>query len=110
RLNGVTEIALTKFDVLDGMRTVRICTGYNLDGREIASPPALINDYDRVEPVYEDLSGWSEETTAAEGIADLPPSARAYVHRIAELVGVDVRYVGVGPHRRQLLDSALAAD
>ena len=110
RLNGVSEVALTKFDVLDGMQTVRICTGYQLDGQPVAAPPARISDYNRVVPVFEDLPGWSEDTSAAEGLADLPRTARAYVSRIEELVGVAVRYIGVGPHRRQLLDSAIAAD
>lgn len=108
RLNGITEIALTKFDVLDGMETISICTGYQIDGQSIPAPPALITDYDRVEPVYEDLSGWPEDTSAANGLSDLPAAARAYVNRIEELVGVAVRYVGVGPHRRQLLDSLIA--
>ncbi len=110
RLNGISEVALTKFDVLDGMESVRVCTGYQIDGQPVAAPPARIADYDRVEPVYEDLSGWTADTSAAGDLADLPPAARAYVNRIEALIGVPVRYVGVGPHRRQLLDSAIAAD
>ncbi|HYI15132.1 MAG TPA: adenylosuccinate synthase [Thermomicrobiales bacterium] len=110
RLNGVNEVALTKFDVLDGMEMVRVCTGYRLDGKALASPPARITDYDRVEPIYEDLAGWSEDTSATESVEDLPPAARAYLSRVEELIGVPIRYIGVGPHRRQLLDSAIAAD
>lgn len=110
RLNGISEIALTKFDVLDGMETVRICTAYHIDGQQVHAPPARISDYDRVDPAYEDLPGWNEDTSDAEDLSDLPPAARAYVSRIEELVGVPVRYVGVGPHRRQLLDSTVAAD
>jgi adenylosuccinate synthase len=109
RLNGISEVALTKFDVLDGMETVQICTGYQIDGEPVATPPALISDYERVEPIYETLSGWSEVTSDAEDLDDLPPTARAYVSRIEEVIGVAVRYVGVGPHRRQLLDSTVAA-
>lgn len=105
RLNGITEIALTKFDVLDGMQSVRICTGYEVDGQPLAAPPARISDYDRVVPVYEELSGWPDDTSEASDLSELPTTARAFVSRIEELVGVNVRYIGVGPHRRQLLDS-----
>jgi adenylosuccinate synthase len=110
RLNGISEVALTKFDVLDGMETVRVCVGYLIDGNPVPAPPARIEDFDRVEPVFEDLPGWTEDTSEAEELSELPLAARAYVRRIEELVGVPVRYVGVGPHRRQLLDSVIAAD
>jgi adenylosuccinate synthase len=103
RLNGVAEIALTKFDVLDGLDSVRICTGYRLDGAMIASPPARISDYGRVEPVFEEWPGWGEDTTRAESVDDLPPRARQYVNRIEALLGLRVTYIGVGPHRRQLV-------
>ena len=109
RLNGVSEIALTKFDILDQIDTIRICTGYTLDGESIDTPPARIDDYARVVPVYEDLPGWLEDTTAASSMEDLPVAARDYVERIEELVGAQVRFVGVGPHRRQLFESGYAA-
>jgi adenylosuccinate synthase len=109
RLNGVTDVALTKFDVLDGMESVTVCTSYQLDGETIGAPPARISDYDRVQPVYEELPGWTEDTTDATDLDDLPPNARAYVQRIEELIGVPIRFVGVGPHRRQLLVSPIAA-
>jgi adenylosuccinate synthase len=110
RLNGISEVALTKFDVLDTLETVRVCTGYLLDGQPLSAPPARISDYDRVEPVYEELEGWREDTSAAERLDELPATARAYVSRIEELIGVPIRYIGVGPHRRQLLDAGVAAD
>jgi len=103
RLNGVAEIALTKFDVLDELESVRICTGYQLDGQPIESPPARISDYDRVEPVFEEWPGWGEDTSHAESVDDLPPRARQYVNRIEELLGLPVTYVGVGPHRNQMV-------
>jgi adenylosuccinate synthase len=103
RLNGVAEVALTKFDVLDGLESVRICTGYTLDGQSIANPPARISDYARVQPVFEEWPGWAASTTGAESVRDLPPRARQYVNRIEELLGVPVSYIGVGPHRRQLV-------
>jgi len=105
RLNGISEIALTKFDILDALDTIRVCTGYLLDGQPIAAPPARITDYERVEPVYEDLPGWNVDTSDAESIDALPDNARAYITRIEALVGVPIRFIGVGPHRRQLLDA-----
>lgn len=109
RLNGVSEIALTKFDILDGLETVKICTGYMLDGEVVETPPARIDDYARVEPVYEELEGWLSDTSAMVSMDALPPAARRYVERIEELVGARVRFVGVGPHRRQLFESDFAA-
>lgn len=109
RLNGVNEIALTKFDILDQLETIRICTGYRLDGEMVATPPARIEDYDRVEPVYEDLPGWLEDTSSTLSMDDLPVNARRYVERIEELVGAQVRFIGVGPHRRQIFESGFAA-
>ena len=109
RLNGVNEIALTKFDILDQLETIRICTGYRLDGVMVATPPARIEDYDRVEPVYEDMPGWMEDTSSTLSMDDLPVNARRYVERIEELVGAQVRFIGVGPHRRQIFESGFAA-
>src|SRR5690606_41566231 len=72
--------------------------------RSVEAPPARIDDYARVEPVYEELEGWLSDTSAMVSMDALPPAARRYVERIEELVGARVRFVGVGPHRRQLLD------
>jgi adenylosuccinate synthase len=110
RLNGISEIALTKFDVLDGLDEVQIGTAYTIDGQQIPAPPARIEDYDRVRPKMETAQGWSESTSGITSINDLPTEAHAFVRRIEELVGVPVTFVGVGPHRDQLLSSAIAAD
>ncbi|HUG17306.1 MAG TPA: adenylosuccinate synthase [Thermomicrobiales bacterium] len=110
RLNGISEIALTKFDVLDGIDSVMIGSEYSLDGTSIPAPPASIEDYERVEPRLETIRGWSESTTEITDFDDLPDAARAYVARIEELVGVTVSFIGVGPHRAQLLQHAIAAD
>jgi adenylosuccinate synthase len=107
RLNGISEIALTKFDILDGFESLDLCSGYDLDGQAVPAPPARISEYDRVKPVYEQLRGWSEATEEAAGIDQLPTSAKAYIARIEELLGIPVTYVGVGPHRNQLLHKDL---
>ena len=65
RINGATDVALTKFDILDGVDPVRICVGYELDGRRVGTPPARIADYARVEPVFEELPGWTGPTSEA---------------------------------------------
>ena len=103
RTNGIGDIALTKFDVLDQLETVEICTGYRLHGNQLDYPPAQITDYALVEPMLESWPGWREDTTGAESVDDLPLRARQYVNRIEELVGRPVSYVGVGPHRRQMV-------
>jgi adenylosuccinate synthase len=110
RLNGISEIALTKFDVLDGLPAVQLATGYDIDGNAIAGPPARIEDYDRVVPKMETMSGWAETSADVSSVADLPPEAHAYVRRIEELVGVPVTFIGIGPHRDQLLHGEVAAD
>ncbi|MDI3340201.1 MAG: adenylosuccinate synthase [Sphaerobacter sp.] len=109
RLNGVTEVAVTKLDVLDALEEVRICVGYRLDGTPIDAPPSVAAVYERVEPVYEVLPGWREDTSQATSVDELPLNARRYLDRIAELLCVPVTMVGVGPQRRQLLHRTAGA-
>jgi adenylosuccinate synthase len=102
QLNGCTSLAIPKLDPLDGFPSLRICTSYMLDGelcQEMPSTRALA----RVRPVYETLPGWETPTTGARAFANLPPAARRYILRLEELVGVPVRYVGVGQHRDALI-------
>jgi len=102
RLNGVTQIAVTKLDILDEFDEIPICTGYRLDGNVIDSPPAEAEIYSRVEPVYETLPGWKEETSGIDAVHKLPANARRYLDRIEELVGRPIIMVGLGPARRDL--------
>jgi adenylosuccinate synthase len=103
RISGVDSIALTKLDVLTGFPTIRVCVGYRLDGAAIDDLPALAEDLDRVEPVYEELPGWDEDLTGARSIEDLPANARAYIGRLSELIGVSVGIVSVGPARDETI-------
>ena len=103
RLSGVDSIALTKLDVLAGLDTLRVCTGYTLDGKPTDSIPALADDFGRVQPVYEDLPGWSEDITQARTLAELPANARRYVARLEELLGVPVGILSTGPGREQTM-------
>ena len=102
RVNGLTGIAITKLDVLDTLSELRIATGYRLRGREIAFP-ACSWQLQEVEPVYETLPGWQTPTTEARTLADLPSSARAYLHRIEELVRAPIAMISVGAHRSQVI-------
>jgi adenylosuccinate synthase len=98
-VSGVTGIALTKLDVLDGFETVRICTGYKLDGETIDYLPAHAADQARVEPIYEEIEGWPGSTRGARSWADLPARAIKYVRRIEELIRCPVALVSTSPER-----------
>lgn len=102
RLNSLTEVALTKLDVLDGFPEVRVCTGYRLDGAEVHHYPDRAEVLARVEPVYATLPGW-ESTTAVRRRDDLPAEAAAFLALVEEQVGVPVRLVGVGAERDDYL-------
>ncbi|QDL92825.1 adenylosuccinate synthase [Paroceanicella profunda] len=96
---GVTGIALTKLDVLDGFETLKICTGYELDGQFIDHLPTAAAHQARVVPVYEELEGWSQSTEGARSWADLPAAAIKYVRRIEELIGCPVAILSTSPER-----------
>jgi adenylosuccinate synthase len=101
-LNGFTELAVTKLDVLDGLSELRICVGYEIDGKVVEHVPDT-PDLERASPIYETCPGWRGSTRDARCWDDLPAAARAYLGRIADLAGVTVRYVSVGPARGQLV-------
>jgi adenylosuccinate synthase len=103
RLCGVDAIALTKMDVLTGLESIKVCTGYTLHGRAIDAIPPLADDYAQVAPVYEELPGWDESITDARKLDDLPAAARRYVARLEELVGVPVGILSTGPGREQTM-------
>jgi len=101
-LNGYTDIALMKLDVLSGLQSVSICTTYAFNGDDYDMPVAAY-DMDKVTPVYETLPGWTEDVSNCRSYAALPAAARAFVERVEELIGVKVTYVSVGPDRKQTL-------
>jgi adenylosuccinate synthase len=106
RLNGLTELFLTKLDVLSGFGTLKICTGYRADGQEFDDFPPHQSLFHRAQPVYEQLDGWNEEIDEVRSFEDLPKAAQAYVRRIEALVEVPVSVVSVGPAREQSLPAA----
>jgi adenylosuccinate synthase len=97
--NSVTGLCITKLDVLDGLPTVRICTGYRVDGRAVETPPIGAEGFAAVEPVYEDLPGWKESTYGLTRYEELPGNARRYLRRMEETVGAQVAIVSTGPDR-----------
>jgi len=105
--SGVSGIALTKLDVLDGFSTLRICTGYDLDGDRLDYLPTAANLQARVTPVYEEMDGWSESTAGARSWADLPGAAIKYVRRIEELIQCPVALLSTSPERE---DTILVTD
>ncbi|MDQ0189151.1 adenylosuccinate synthase [Alicyclobacillus cycloheptanicus] len=101
-INGYTELALMKLDVLSGLPEVKICTHYKLDGQTY-DLPRLAHEMEQVQPVYETLPGWTEDLADCRTMEDLPPAARKFVERVEALVGVPIRYVSVGPDRKQTI-------
>ena len=101
QLNGVTGLCVTKLDVLDGFDELKICTAYRLDGEKIETPPLNVNDWSRLEPVYESHAGWEGSVRGATAMNHLPSEARAYLDRMSELTGVPVHIISTGPERSE---------
>ena len=102
-LNGIDEIAITNLDGLDGLETIRLCVAYKLDGKTIDFPPTDSDDLARCKPVYMEMPGWKTCTEKARKFSDLPPKARAYVKKIAELTDTKLSIVSIGPARTQTI-------
>ena len=105
--SGINGIALTKLDVLDGFDELKICTGYELDGKALDYLPTAADQQARVTPVYESMSGWSDSTAGARSWADLPGEAIKYVRRIEELIQCPVALLSTSPERE---DTILVTD
>lgn len=104
RINGITDIALTKMDVLDGMETISVCTGYELDGKIIKNYPTQLKQFARCKPVYEVVPGWMQKTSDIKEFDELPENAKKYIAYIEKLVGAKVSIVAVGPGRDQTIN------
>ena len=103
RVNSLTELALTKLDVLDGFDTVKVCIGYRVGGQRLASYPDRVELLGQVEPEYIELPGWGRELRAMRRPSELPATARAFVQLVEAEVGVPIRVVGVGAERDDYL-------
>ncbi|MDA0285932.1 MAG: adenylosuccinate synthase [Actinobacteria bacterium] len=101
RLNSLTEIALTKLDILDTFTTVRVCVGYELNGKELSGYPDDSQLLGHVVPKYVDLPGWNKSVSTVRNYSDLPQQAKALVELVEKYVGVPVTMIGVGPERNE---------
>ncbi|MEE9454148.1 MAG: adenylosuccinate synthase [Paracoccaceae bacterium] len=106
-INGVNGIAFTKMDVLDGLKELKICVGYMLDGKQLDYLPTAADQQARVTPIYETMEGWSESTVGARSWADLPAAAIKYVRRVEELIDCPVAMLSTSPERE---DTILVTD
>jgi adenylosuccinate synthase len=101
--SSVSGLCMTKLDVLDGLSTIRICTGYKVDGKLTTQPPLFVEGYGNIEAVYEDMPGWKESTVGLTKYEQLPATARHYLERVQEVVGVPIDIVSTGPDRDQTM-------
>jgi adenylosuccinate synthase len=99
RVNGITDLVVTKLDVLSGLEKVPICVAYEVDGERVDEMPMTQTAFHHARPVYEELDGWWEDITKCRTVQEMPDNARRYVERIEELSGARVSVVGVGPGR-----------
>jgi len=103
RVNGLTDLVLTKLDILSGLEQVPLCVGYEVNGKRYDDMPMTQTEFHHAKPVYEHLDGWWEDIADVREFADLPANAQRYVERVEELAGVPVSIVGVGPRRDQTI-------
>jgi adenylosuccinate synthase len=104
RLNTLTELGITKLDVLDELDVIRVCVGYELNGKTVKHVPYHQSEFFKIKPVYEDLPGWQTDTSTVTTWDALPPQAQSFLRFIEKHVGVAVTLVGVGPGRDQYLE------
>jgi adenylosuccinate synthase len=103
RINGITDLFVTKLDVLSNVDKVPVCVAYEVDGKRYDDIPMTQTDFHHAKPVYEYLDGWAEDISGARTFQDLPVAAQAYVRTIEELSGARVSAIGVGPRRDQTI-------
>lgn len=104
KLNGISSLIVTKLDVLDGLKKIKICTGYELNGQRIQTIPASLKSYSSCAPIYEELEGWANESVrSARSYSELPKNAKRYLERICELVDAELALVSVGPGRDETI-------
>lgn len=103
RINSVSGICLTKLDVLDGLESIKVCTGYKGVGDNISGSLMDVNSYKNLEPLYEELPGWKESTVGAKSLDELPDNAKNYIKYIEETVEVPVDIISTGPDREETI-------
>jgi adenylosuccinate synthase len=109
RVNGISELAVTKLDVLDTLDRIALCAGYEVDGEFCMEFPGDLASLSRAVPRYEWMDGWKAPTSSARSLDDLPAAARSYLDRINELVGAPISFVSTGTRRDQIIETGHAA-
>jgi adenylosuccinate synthase len=102
-VNGFTQLAINKLDVLSGLPELEIATAYRVNGKLTEDFPMTLTEIEQAEPVYERLPGWEEDLTGCRRFEDLPPNARSYIERVEALAGVPVELLSVGPGRDETI-------
>ena len=103
RINGITSIALSRMDTLGEIDKVKVCIGYDIDGKVVKNYPASLDDLEKAKPVYKEFEGWSGDISNVRNYEDLPAAAREYIEFIEKETGVSVGMIGVGPERTQCI-------
>jgi adenylosuccinate synthase len=103
RLSGLAGLALTKLDVLRGLKKIKVCVGYRVDGEERDELPLEVDELERAQPIYEELDGWEADARDVRDLDDLPAAARKYVRRVEDLVGIPASLISVGPARAETI-------
>ena len=101
RLNSMDSLAITRLDILDGLDTIKMCTGWTIDGKAIQHIPADLSILAQAKPVYETFKGWKKDISGVRKYEDLPEEAQVYLKRLSEVVGVPIGIISVGPNRDQ---------
>lgn len=102
-VSGIDYMAITRLDILDGLRTLKMCVGYNYEGKKLEEFPASLKVLGAVEPIYEEMPGWNEPTSHIRKYEELPANARRYIERLSAVSGINIGIVSVGPGRDQTI-------
>src|SRR5690606_2529919 len=103
RVNGITDMALTKLDILTGFEKIPVCVAYDVDGVRYDEMPLDQTAFHHAKPIYEELDGWAEDISGARTFEDLPVNAQRYVHAVEEMSGTRMPAIGVGPGRDAII-------
>ena len=103
RVNGLTDLAITKLDVLGGLKKIKVCTAYKFKGKKIHDFPASLRIQEKCEPVCEEVNGWEEDISMVKDLGDLPSNAQKYIKVIEQLIGVEVCIISLGDERSQTM-------
>ncbi|MBI4683974.1 MAG: adenylosuccinate synthase [Nitrospirae bacterium] len=103
RINGFSGLVITKLDILDGIKKIKICTAYKCDGKKYKEFPKELHLLERCEPVYEEFSGWEENTSGVKKFGNLPKEAQSYIKNIEKMLGVEIQIISSGQKRDEII-------